>query len=468
MRRTPLTLAVLLVALTACSGGETAGTTATTATTTSTTLAPTPTTTTTTIITTTTTTPVEPADIVFRNGAVITMTEAGTVEAIAIRGDEIVAVGTTDEIAGFIGPNTGVVDLFERAVLPGFVDPHTHLLSDMGLPIVDAQWMALENGITTLADASVEPDLLDAYVAAADDLIVRVGLYLGRTDYCGEDLGTWYEAHPPREGLGAKLFIAGVKVFADGGACRDLAASQPFIDGVPIADPFFDPATLQELIGTADAAGYQVLVHAQGDLAIRDAQDAIAAVLGGGGNSLRHRIDHNSIVTADLLPRYGEIGIVPVVFGTFPTCADVAWTDFWIENGEDWRAFLDANPGLPIAWHGDDPSLPPISPLLDLASYVTRAGIRDDGSVCEPPEWLAATAITVEEGLRMMTAHAAYAIGLDEEVGSLQVGMRADLVLVSENPLAVDPMQLFDLTVVATFADGVGVWCRPGDEGLCG
>lgn len=408
------------------------------------------------------------ATLVFRGGPILTMTDSGTVSALAVRDGTIVAVGTDEQIAPYIGATTRVLELDGRALLPGFVDPHTHLLSDTDLPILDAQQVALENGITTLADASVEAELLDEFLAAQDDLIVRVGLYLGRTSHCGDDLGTWYEEHPARTAFGDRLFVGGVKIFSDGGLCKHAASSQPPVDGYVVDPPFFEPDVLQDMVRTADAAGYQVLIHAQGDLAIRDAQDAIAAVLDGGPNTLRHRIDHNSIVTAELLPRYGEIGIVPVIFGTFPTCADIAWTPFWMENGEDWRALADANPGLRIAWHGDDPGAAPISPLHDLASYVTRADRAEDGSLCEPPPWLADNALTVQEALPMMNLNSAYALGLDDRIGSFAPGMVADLIVITADPTAIEPAALFDLEVVATVIDGAIVYCREGNESICG
>ena len=92
--------------------------------------------------------------------------------------------------------------------------------------------------------------------------------------------------------------------------------------------------------------------------------------------TLRHRIDHNSIVTPELRERYSEIGIVPVVFGSFYTCAGIAWTDFWKTGvGENWRALLDANPGLTIAWHGDDPSLPPVLGNRQLVALLELVGV---------------------------------------------------------------------------------------------
>ncbi len=471
LRRVGSLIAGLALVVAACSGSAATPTTGTTAVPTTTT-APVPTTSATTAAQGATTTAAGggaiPADLFISGGPIVTMDpDVGTAEAVAVRGGTIIAVGPAAEVATYVGPFTTNIDLGGRALLPGFIDTHTHLLSDAGEPILDAQKTALANGITSIADASVEPELLDRYLAVADELRIWVGLYLNRVEFCGEDQGTWYEAYPPGTALADRLFVAGVKIFADGGACRLLASSEPFIEGVEVEDPYFTAEALTEMVGTAAAAGYQVLIHAQGDRAIRNAQDAIAAVLDGTQNKLRHRIDHNSIMTPDLLPRYSEIGIVPVIFGYFPTCADVAWTDFFKENGETWRALLDANPGLPIAWHGDDPSLPPVLPLLDLASYVTRADVAADGSLCQPPPWLARSAITVEEGLAMMTRNAAYAVGREAEVGTITPGKDADLVVVSADPTAVAPEELFGLEVLATYLSGAVAYCRPGNLELC-
>lgn len=72
----------------------------------------------------------KPADVVFRNGAVYTVDpETPWADAVAVRGDRIVYVGTGDGLKPFIGPKTRVVDIGKGMLLPGFVDSHTHLSS---------------------------------------------------------------------------------------------------------------------------------------------------------------------------------------------------------------------------------------------------------------------------------------------------------------------------------------------------
>ncbi|MFQ5555305.1 MAG: amidohydrolase family protein [Acidimicrobiia bacterium] len=415
--------------------------------------------------------PAPGADVIFSGGPVLTMDpDLGLVAALAVTGDAIVAVGSEQEVLDFRGPETTMIDLEGRALLPGFVDPHTHILTDMNSGIIGGQQLALQNGITTLGDASVEPDTIDSLLETADsgDLRVRTSLYLTRTSNCGEDFGTWYEEFPPTRGFGEMLRIGGVKVFADGGTCGPVSAGSSFIEGLAPAPPFHSPDTLEAFVREADAAGYQLLIHAQGDLAVADAQDAIVAVLGGAPNDKRHRIDHNAIVTEGSLSRYAEHDIVAVVFGMFSTCADIPWTQFWRDNGENWRRLIDANPGAHIAWHGDDPGLPPINPLADLSSYVTRTEIAADGTVCRPEPWLEATTITVDEALVMMTREAAYALDRDTEVGTVTPGKLADLIVLSADPTAVPHDQIIDITVEMTMVGGVIEHCTVAAAAMCG
>jgi predicted amidohydrolase YtcJ len=66
------------------------------------------------------------ADLVFINGAVVTMNPADpNAEALAVSGDMILEVGSNQQILAYQGPNTNVIDLQGRVLLPGFVDAHT-------------------------------------------------------------------------------------------------------------------------------------------------------------------------------------------------------------------------------------------------------------------------------------------------------------------------------------------------------
>jgi predicted amidohydrolase YtcJ len=71
----------------------------------------------------------EPVDLVVSNGKIVTVDERFTIaQAVAVRGDRIVAVGSNQDIARLAGPNTRRIDARGRAVIPGLIDNHMHLL----------------------------------------------------------------------------------------------------------------------------------------------------------------------------------------------------------------------------------------------------------------------------------------------------------------------------------------------------
>ena len=67
----------------------------------------------------------------------------------------------------------------------------------------------------------------------------------------------------------------------------------------------------------------------------------------------------------------------------------------------------------------------------------------------------------------MMTIEAAYAIFREEEVGSLKPGKLADLIILSDNPLTVDPDAIKDIELLMTMVGGHVEYCAVGQEALC-
>src|ERR1041385_3205710 len=81
------------------------------------------------LVISTTTAADEPADLVFRGGKIVTLDDGRPeVEALAVRGDRIVAVGSAAEMQPLIGPKTQVIQLAGRMAMPGFIEGHGHFL----------------------------------------------------------------------------------------------------------------------------------------------------------------------------------------------------------------------------------------------------------------------------------------------------------------------------------------------------
>ena len=128
---------------------------------------------------------------------------------------------------------------------------------------------------------------------------------------------------------------------------------------------------------------------------------------------------------------------------------------------------------MKVAWQSDTPWVG-FGPITDLYGLVTRNEVNvyssfsgDPGVVCEAPEWLTHEAITREEALQMMAINSAYALHMDDVVGSLEPGKYADLVILSGNPITVPENELKDLEVLVTMIEGVAEYCAPGNESIC-
>jgi len=87
-----------------------------------------------------------PADIILTNGKIITVDDRFSIaQAIAIRGDRFVAVGSNQDVARLAGPGTRRIDLGGKAVIPGFIDAHAHLMRAAETWAIEARFDDIES-----------------------------------------------------------------------------------------------------------------------------------------------------------------------------------------------------------------------------------------------------------------------------------------------------------------------------------
>ncbi len=109
---------------------------------------------------------VEPADLVLHGGKIVTVEEAlPETEALAVRGDRIVAVGSNEEIDVYIGEATQVLDLAGQTAIPGFIEGHGHFLgvggAQMQLRLADAQnWDEIVAMVATAVEEAQPGELI--------------------------------------------------------------------------------------------------------------------------------------------------------------------------------------------------------------------------------------------------------------------------------------------------------------------
>ncbi len=306
-------------------------------------------------------------------------------------------------------------------------------------------------GCTTLHDCGIgmltgpsDLDLLQGVMA--DDPPVRYrGMVVSTAMDAWEEMGLV-------PGAGDDRFrIDGVKAWSDGSNQAGTGFQRQDYLGGGRGALNYTPDELTEAIRRAHGGGWQVGVHANGDAAIDTTLDAFASVLADDPRpDHRHRIEHCSVLHPEQMERMAALGVSP---------------SFLIGHVRWWgRAFRDRLLGAERALHYDpcasalatglrislhsDWNVTPLEPLRYVEDAVTRV-MAEGGEVLNADE-----RISVEAALRAVTIDAAWQCRVDDLVGSLEPGKRADLTLLEEDPTEVDPSRLAAIAVGQTWLDG--------------
>ncbi|UCD77110.1 MAG: amidohydrolase family protein, partial [Desulfobacterales bacterium] len=165
---------------------------------------------------------------------------------------------------------------------------------------------------------------------------------------------------------------------------------------------------------------------------------------------IRPHLIHCQYVRQDQFDRIKELANIGMTFFT-------AHVYFWGDMHRDVLLGPERAPkissinsamerNIPFAIHNDPPVTPPDA-LHSMWVAVNR--LTSSGKVLGPKE-----RITPEQALLAYTRQAAIVLGIEDQVGSLEPGKYADFVVLSENPLKVDPMKIKDIKVEATVMNG--------------
>lgn len=381
-------------------------------------------------------------------------------------GNSLALAASTRDLSGDWQPEGGRILRDEQGQATGvFIDSAEQFIVEaIPAPSEEVDALALERalaesarfGLTGVHDAGVSLKQLALYRRFADSgrLPLRIhAMANGDAEALDALCAMGHYRHPS-----GRLQMRSVKLYIDGAlGSRGAALLEDYSDEPGNRGLLFaEPPAFEKILAKAHACGVQVAAHAIGDRGNRVVLDGMQSVLGEArGTDHRWRIEHAQVVALGDIPRFAQLGVIASMQPTHAT-SDMRWAQARL--GEDrlagayaWRRMKEAGALLAL---GSDFPVEAVDPVLGLHAAATRQDARGwpEGG------WIASQKLDLMEALRGFTLDAAHAGFAESEVGSLEVGKRADFVVLSRPLEDLAPASIVDLKVESTWVDGVRVY----------
>ena len=311
----------------------------------------------------------------------------------------------------------------------------------------------LSHGVTSVGDAVVMPESAEIYRLTDERGMLPIAIHQMRG-------GVGFFAAPieaagggfMKDDVSDRLRGGIVKIFMDPSTPSPaLRTCRPDGSRQDIGTPYYGQEEVDHLVLDAASHGLQIAIHCLGNRAIEQALNSLERALREvPREDPRYRIEHAFFAEAEQFERAKSLGVIISHQPAFLYSMGDRFEAFIDRAGLDsppfpYRAMLDA--GLAVA-SGSDYPCAPVEPLLGLYAAVARRTRSGAGPVAEEQ------AISALEALRTYTLNSAAAMFRDHEVGSIEVGKRADLVVLSHDPSLVDPKHIREIVVQQTYVDG--------------
>ncbi|WP_130618758.1 amidohydrolase [Dyella amyloliquefaciens] len=263
--------------------------------------------------------------------------------------------------------------------------------------------------------------------------------------------GHWADA-------GGRLQMRTVKLYMDGAlGSRGAALLTDYNDdhgnrGILVTSP----DAYRSAVEKAYRCHVQVATHAIGDRGNRMVLDTYQSVLGDHADSdHRWRVEHAQILALDDIPRFAKLRLIASMQPTHAT-SDMPWAEQRLgaerlKGAYAWQRFIHEQ--VPLAFGSDFP-VEQVNPMLGLYAAVTRQDLNGQ----PPGGWLPDQRVSRIQALAGFTRGAAFAAFMENEVGTLKPGMRADFVILDGDLMTVPPRQIADLKPLSTWVDGKAVY----------
>ncbi|HWA15817.1 MAG TPA: amidohydrolase [Gemmatimonadales bacterium] len=316
-------------------------------------------------------------------------------------------------------------------------------------------------GITSITDADANAGYLDAYMAleSRGELTARVNATLHSEDGTAQEEVARLVAERKKY-HGGRLSVGAVKFFADGVIEAGTAALlQPYADRHGAAGELnYTPEDFAERIAVLDRAGFQIHIHAIGDRAIRVSLDALAgARRRNGPRDARPILAHIQLIDPADISRFRSEGVI------------ASFQPYWAQADEYITALTEPQLGparsrwlYPIASvmnsgavvvGGSDWSVSSLNPLDAIQVAITRHAVESTGA-----PWIPQETVDLPRMLAAYTINAAYASRSERDVGSLEVGKLADMIVLDRNLFAIPVTEIHQAKVLLTLVEGKTVF----------
>lgn len=334
--------------------------------------------------------------------------------------------------------------------------------------IEEYQLKAVERGVTTVRDPDMlrYPNVLEAYeeLAKENKLTIRYrNAITANPDKGPEQIAEFVKI---RERNQYPLFqVNAVKIFMDGvveGATAYL--EKPYEHKHTNGELIWNPEIYKKTAAEADKAGFQLHVHSIGDASTRIALDGMEyAEKQNGAHDSRHSLVHLQLVNPQDIARFKKLGAVGIV------------QPFWFMQEEGYYDEIEVpylgheraqqeypmksfiNQGVHIASSSDYIVTPEFNPLHGIQQGITRIeeGETDPSKIANPDE-----RATLPDMIASFTIDGAYANHVDDVTGSIEVGKKADIIVLDKNLFAIPVTQIKDVQVLLTLVEGKEVYRR--------